>query len=203
MSDLPVFSREIKNCVLSEPFQFINIENYFCNIGMLWRSFKVHLWATCATSLLPLSILTTSMLSGFYSLLVSHTVFQTPYTETQCNPLASSSSSPCLNHHGIWQWQMVMTNSHFWRPLYWWPCHGVSLVPLPSLTSSSPVPQPPPHLPHLSILACSTAWAGSYRKNACTTNSTRAVQEDNIVQAATMLFTQRGYLMCFWSLNKQ
>lgn len=112
------------------------------------------------------------------------------------HPLASSSSSPCLNHHGVWQRQVLMTNAHFWRPLCWWPCRAVSLVPLPSLTSS-PVPRAPPHLPHLSILPCSTAWAGSHRKNACTANSTRAVQEDNIVWAATMLFTQRGDLAVF------
>ena len=163
---------------------------------IMWRSFKVHLWGTCATSRLPLSILTTSRFSGSYSLLISHTVFQTPNAEAQCHPLASSSSSPCLNHHGVWQWQVLMTNAHFWRPLCWWPCRAVSLVPLPSLTSSSPVPRAPPHLPHLSILPCSTAWAGSHRKNACTANSTRAIQEDNIVWAATMLFTQEGIFGC-------
>lgn len=162
----------------------------------MWRLFKVHLWGTCTTSLLPLSILTTSMFSGSYSSPVSHTVFQTPYAETQHHPLASS-SSPCLNQHGIRQWQILMTNSHFWRPpllvtLPW--CFPRFLFPL---WTSSPIPQPPPHLPHLSILPCRTAWAGPYRKNACTTNSTRAVQEDNIVWAANNTFHSEGIFVVF------
>lgn len=111
----------------------------------MWRLFKVHLWGTCTTSLLPLSILTTSMFWGSYLTCFTHCLPNT-ICRNSTPPLASS-SSPCLNHHGI----RTVTDtddqlSHFWRPLYWWPCHGVSrLLPLDFF----PIPQPPLHTSHI------------------------------------------------------
>lgn len=95
------------------------------------------------------------------------------YWNSVQHSLASSQFFSSLNCHSSWHQSLIlMTDSCSWKsPLSvsMTSCFPGSL--LPSL-SSSPVPLPPLHLPHPSLLPCRVVWGGSDGENASKTNST-------------------------------